>query len=182
MIQSLEKMDFNILKYITDHFHNVALDKVMPIITYLGNGGLIWIILSIVLMINNKYRKIGFLTLCSMVLGAILGEVILKQIFHRSRPFIELPGLELLIKKPLTYSFPSGHTLSAFAAAGVIGGMIKKFKQSVMILAILIAFSRLYLFVHYPSDILVGMVLGLLCAKIVLFFSRKMNRGQSPMI
>lgn len=175
MIQSLEKMDLNILKYINDHLHNVVLDKVMPMITYLGNVGLIWIIISLILIISKKYRKVGILTLCSMVLGTILGEVILKQIFQRSRPFIELSELKLLIKRPSTYSFPSGHTLSAFAAAGIIGGMIRRFKVLVMILATLIAFSRLYLSVHYPSDVLVGAVLGLLCAKIVLHFSKRTN-------
>jgi len=172
-------VDFNLLMQIYRATHNGIFDKIMPVITNLGYLGLIWILISIVLLINKKYRKVGILCIVAIILTSIAGEGILKNIIHRPRPFSEAPEMQLLIAKPTTYSFPSGHTASSFAAAYVISKGIKKLTLPVFILAALIAFSRMYLFVHYPSDILGGLLLGLICAKITMAFFNKFYAKKS---
>ena len=165
----IQKIDIAILEFINNNVQNPILDKIMPSITSLGDSGMIWIIISLILMISKKYRKVGVLSLLALTLSTIIGEGILKNIVQRPRPFYELTNIQLLIEKPPSYSFPSGHTGSSFAVAGVIGILIKKYKIPVMILAGLMAFSRMYLFVHYPTDILGGIVLGLSCSYIVTY-------------
>lgn len=171
----INNLDIWILDFINDNLHNPILDKLMMFITSLGNSGLIWIVISIILITIPKYRKVGVMALCALILTTILGEVILKNILQRSRPFTKVPDFELLIKAPLSYSFPSGHTGSSFAVAGILGSKFKKSRIYIYILAMLIAFSRLYLYVHYPSDVLAGVVLGSASAFIVLYlFSDKL--------
>jgi undecaprenyl-diphosphatase len=128
-------------------------------------------------MITPKYRKVGILTICALILSSILGEGLIKHLVKRPRPFIADPAVQLLIAKPLSYSFPSGHTTSAFAAAGIIVKMVKRYRAYVITLALLIAFSRMYLFVHYPTDIVGGIILGLVCSKIVIYFSKPSNHS-----
>lgn len=182
MIQLLEKIDMNLLKFIHDYPQNVIFDRVMPVITFLGDKGLIWILISLALIVSKKYRKIGIMTLGALVFSTIIGEGILKHLIRRSRPFLEVPSIHLLIAKPLSYSFPSGHTAAAFAAAGILATMLKKYRAYVIALALLIAFSRMYLFVHYPTDIIGGIIVGLICSKTVLYFfelvSEKLNSKQ----
>jgi undecaprenyl-diphosphatase len=168
ILQEFKKMDFSILNFIHNTTQNPVFDKTMPFITWLGNMGLVWIAISILLILNKKYRSIGIMCIAALILTAILGEAILKNIIQRPRPFLQVPVINLLITKPMSYSFPSGHTASSFAVVGIIFSTIKKFRIHAIILAILIAFSRMYLYVHYPSDILGGILLGLLCSKVVL--------------
>ena len=169
MIDVLQNLNIEILKFINDNFHSPIIDKFMIMITSIGNVGFIWILISLILMITPKYRKVGIMTICALILTTIIGEGILKHLIRRARPFTSFPDIKLLITAPTSYSFPSGHTGSAFAAAGILGAMIKKSKPYVITLAILIAFSRLYLFVHYPEDVLAGIILGLCSAQIVLY-------------
>lgn len=168
MIELLRQLDTNILMFIHDNIQNAVFDKVMPVITFLGDKGLIWIIISLALLISKKYRKVGIMAFGALALSTILGEGLLKHLIHRERPFVDIPTIHLIISKPLSFSFPSGHTISSFAVAGVLAKMIKKYSVPVFVLAFLIAFSRLYLFVHYPSDVFAGIILGLACSKIIL--------------
>lgn len=163
----LKKIDADFLLFIHNSVQNYIFDKTMPFITDLGNLGIIWIIISCLLLLNKKYRYVGTMCICSLLLSSILGEGILKHIFERPRPFVELSNIHLLIPKPSSYSFPSGHSASSFAAAGIIASEIKKFKWPVLTLAVLIAFSRIYLLVHYPSDVLAGIILGIICSRII---------------
>lgn len=167
-MNSLEKIDLNVLFIIQDKFHSAILDNIMPFITKLGNLGMIWVIFSILLLINKKYRKVGIMCACSLMLSTVLGEGILKHLIQRPRPFIEVPNIHILVSKPASYSFPSGHTASSFAAVGIIWSQLKRYRFPALILGILIAFSRMYLFLHYPSDILGGMLLGITSAIITL--------------
>ncbi len=173
MATLLKTIDINILRMIHEYSQNSIFDQVMPMITFLGNKGIIWILLCIVLFTQKKYRRIAAFALFALILSTVMGEGILKYLFHRTRPFLEVEDIKILVEKPLSYSFPSGHTASSFAVAGVIARTIERYKISVMVLAGLMAFSRLYLFVHYPSDVLGGMILGLSCAKIALMFYKK---------
>ena len=138
----------------------------MPFITSLGNGAIIWIGIALILIITRKYRKAGIIALMALVITSFFGEVIIKNIVHRARPFIGVEGLKLLIIEPTSFSFPSGHTGSSFAVASALAANIKGYGKYFLIPASLIAFSRLYLFVHFPSDIAGGIILGVLSAKL----------------
>lgn len=149
---------------------NPILDKFWVAITHLGDGGLLFILLALTLMVFKRTRKVGFMCLISILIGALLTNVFLKNLVQRSRPFMQT-DLDLLIKAPKDFSFPSGHTTASFAFAFV---MLKtKFKALgvafapiSVCLACLIAFSRLYLYVHYPSDILAGLVIAFIASHV----------------
>ncbi len=179
MLDSILSIDRWILEFIQTYMHNPFLDKVMPFVTKLGNLGVIWIVISIILILSKKYRKAGILAIYSLVIAAILGEGLIKNIIARPRPFMEISDIDLLIPKPTSYSFPSGHTASSFAATTAYVKMIdnKKIVIPLVLLACMIAFSRLYLMVHYPTDILGGVVLGLLSAKLAYKFCLKHRKS-----
>lgn len=175
MISIIHKLDNTILIFINNNMHVPITDKIMIFISSLGNWGMVWILISFFLIINKKYRKIGVMTFIALLLSTLLGEVLLKHLVHRMRPFTYVPAVKILIKKPLSYSFPSGHTASSFAAAGILVRYFKKYSIIILSLALLIAYSRLYLYVHYPSDVLAGIILGLACSEIInnLFYHKK---------
>jgi undecaprenyl-diphosphatase len=95
-------------------------------------------------------------------------------VVQRIRPSADIPEINMLIAKPLSYSFPSGHAASSFAVAGVLSKYFKKYAPEFLGLASLIAFSRLYLYVHYPTDVLAGIILGLICSRIIIYIFNKM--------
>ena len=163
-----QQIDLEVLIYIQAHIRNIALDYIMIFFTKFGELGFCWILLSLVLLINKKYRRVGFLTLVAIALGAIVGDIVLKHLVQRPRPFVAWPNISLIIKAPQTFSFPSGHALSSFAAATVLAKYLRPWAIPLFILAFLVAFSRVYLFVHYPSDVLVGAILGILIGRLVI--------------
>lgn len=173
MFQGIQNFDVTVLDFILKYGHNTLLDRIMPVITWLGNMGLIWIVVSVMLLINKRHRKTGILVLASLIIVSILGEGIIKPLVQRPRPFAGIPAYKLLISKPLTFSFPSGHTASSFAAAGILWREFRKYRGYILAGASLIAFSRLYLYVHYPSDIIGGIALGLFCSWIVRTLGKK---------
>ena len=177
MILLLQNIDNSILLFIKNNMHSDIMDGAMVTITSLGNGGAIWIIIAVLLMINKKYRKISFIVLGALILCTILGEEILKYVIQRIRPCVDIPVINMLIAKPLSYSFPSGHSASSFAAAGVLSKYFKKYTLVFFTLASLIAFSRLYLYVHYPTDVLAGIILGLICSKASIYIFNKINKN-----
>ena len=148
----------NIQSYLRCDF----LDAVMPVITTLGNGGVIWIVCAVVLLLIPKTRKIGVVLAVSLAIEALCCNVILKPLAARIRPFDMNTAVQLLISPPTDFSFPSGHTGAAFAAASALFFCKNRLWIAALVLAILIAFSRLYLYVHYPSDVLGGILLGIL--------------------
>jgi undecaprenyl-diphosphatase len=152
------------------------MDKVMVIITSLGNMGIIWVVISALLIMNKKYRSVGIMVLAALLLSTILGEGILKHVVRRIRPSANISAVNLLITKPLTYSFPSGHTTSSFAAAGILARCFKEYALEIFALASLIAFSRLYLYVHYPTDVLAGIILGLACSNVITYMFNKVSQ------
>lgn len=160
------ELEFGIL-YAINNLHNPILDKIMVAITNLGDAGVIWIGIAIILLFRKNTRKCGSLMLVSMALGLILGNVVLKNLIARERPCWIDSKIPLLIPIPHDYSFPSGHTLASFEAAVMIYLHSKKWGAISFILAILIAFSRMYLFVHFPTDILCGAALGTLISLLV---------------
>ena len=135
-------MEADILLWIQNNIRNDVLTPIFRFITTLGNAGVIWIVLSVGLLIPKKTRRVGALALVSLVFSALIDNVILKNVVARTRPYEVIEGLTSLVGVQKDYSFPSGHTGSAFAAAVVMG------------------LSRLYVGVHYPSDVLGGALIG----------------------
>jgi undecaprenyl-diphosphatase len=173
MINYLQCFDIKMLNLLNRRFRYALLDEIMPWFTAAGNGGLVWIIISIFLMSYENYRIEGYMIITSLLVTTIIGEGVIKHLIKRTRPFAELLENKLLISKPITYSFPSGHTASSFAAAGIFLAMNNEFSILVVILASLIAFSRIYLNVHYPTDVAIGIILGLLCSRLVITIFRR---------
>lgn len=167
MIESFTSFDLTVLQWIHSTFTSPALDYLMPKITALGNGGIVWIVAALVLLCRKQYRKYGFTLIVGLLAGVLVGNVFLKNLIERPRPsWNDLP-FTLLIANPLDYSFPSGHTLASVIAATILTMSNKKFGYIAIPLACLIAFSRLYLFVHYPSDVLGAALIGLLIGVLV---------------
>lgn len=152
--------EFAILDFIHGNMTNHVLDALMTFITSLGNGGIIWIIISAVMIITKKYRKTGIKIAVSLIFSFLVCNLCLKPIIARTRPF-ELKKAAIIIPPPSDYSFPSGHTAASFAASvTLIKNKRSPFSVCALILAFLIAFSRLYLYVHFPTDVFSGMILG----------------------
>lgn len=174
MIEIFKKVDNTILRWINVKFRNKTFDKIMPIITSAGNLGIIWIVISVLLITKKDYRVLGQTILIALVITTIIGEGVIKNIIKRKRPFYGDDDKELLISRPITYSFPSGHTASSFAVATVFIKTDNAASLEIMLLACLIAFSRIYLGVHYPSDVIGGGIIGTLCGLItvMLFMSK----------
>lgn len=157
-----------------------ALDFVMKYVTHLGDAGLLFIILTALLLGFKKTRIYGAVCASALALDVLSVNIIIKPLVARARPFTLRPDLLLLIAQPLDFSFPSGHTALAFAFASAIGAYSKKYQLWAYVLAGLIAFSRLYLYVHFPSDILVGAAIGLLCGYLArLIWRRSLKKLKS---
>ncbi len=159
---NITDIDFIVLDFIRDHFRCDFLDMAMPKITALGNKGFVWISAAAAMLVFPKYRKDGIKLGVSLGAGALIGNAALKNLVERARPCWIKPVEDMLISMPHDYSFPSGHTLSSFAAATVIMKANRKMGIAAYILASLIGFSRLYLYVHFPTDVLAGAVIGVL--------------------
>lgn len=168
-ISKRERFDTFILKQIRDKISNPVLDKIMVVFTMLGEFGAVWSLLGIALIIESKYRIIGLMILATLIFTTIMGEGIIKHLVKRSRPCKDMTQNDLVVRKPSTYSFPSGHTASSFAVANVLFACFTSVGVVFLIIASLIAFSRMYLYVHYPTDIIAGIALGLLCSQATMY-------------
>lgn len=159
----MNTFELKILEFIEEHFKCGFLDWFMPLVTKLGDGGIFWIIVAVVLLFTKKYRKVGAMMGVAMILGLLIGNLTLKPLIARVRPY-DMPGVDvnLLVEKLSDKSFPSGHTLVCFEAATVLMINDKRLGIPALIIAITVALSRLYLFVHYPTDVLAGVILGVL--------------------
>ena len=164
-----EGFDLPILDWIAATLWCPFLDAVMPVITMLGDAGIFWMIIAAMLLLFKKTRRVGLGMGFAMLMGLLLCNLTLKPLCQRPRPYdyqYDVFGkmIPLIIERQHDFSFPSGHTIASFEAAGVIMLNNKKWGITALVLACLIAFSRLYLYVHYPTDVLVSIVLGLALA------------------
>lgn len=145
-------------------WHNPLLDTWMVFITRLGNAGAIWIALGLVLLIFKKTRPVGIQVLIVLLIGALIGNVFLKNVIQRARPCWNNEGITLLIANPKDFSFPSGHTLASFSSATILFLNHRKWGALALVLASLMGFTRLYLYVHFPSDVIFSVFLGVCIA------------------
>ena len=159
----LSELDGDILIYIQDHIRCGALDMFFPKITLLGNAGIFWILLTIILLAVPKTRRAGMCSALALIMTVIVNNLLLKPVINRTRPYEVVEGLKYLGRKPVDASFPSGHTACSFASATALYKHIpRKYGVALLVLAVLIAISRLYIGVHYPSDVVFGMIDGIL--------------------
>ncbi len=170
--------EFQILDWVQAVFGGAVGDWFWPLFTRLGSGGLLWILLTIWVLFWKKDRRRGWTAVLALLLCLVIGNGLLKNLVQRPRPFSFVPEMPLLIAAPWDYSFPSGHTMSSFAAAYALSMGQARWKQVLLYgLAAAMAFSRLYLYVHFPTDVLAGLVLGLcmgvLAKKCVLYAEKK---------
>lgn len=192
-MQSILDFDFAVFRWVETCLWCPALDTLMTWITRLGDGGIVWIVLAALLLFSKKTRKYGIIAMLGLLFSLILNDNILKPLFARPRPFdldawkglFVYPGL---IEKPHGFSFPSGHTSSSFAAAvALVFSGKKRLYIPALVLAALVAFSRIYVHVHYCTDVLAGVVSGIACALLAaaLFkgierFLRHRNESKKP--
>ncbi len=163
MLDWLIGLDGGILLLIQEYVRNPVLTPFVRVVTALGNGGAVWILLTLLLLILPKTRRVGCMMAVALIGTLLVNNIILKNLFARTRPYEVIEGLTYLVPKPGEYSFPSGHSGSSFAAAGVMWKKLpKRYGIPAIVLASLIALSRLYVGVHYPSDVLFGMIDGIL--------------------
>lgn len=156
-------MEFTILHAI-QNLHNPLLDSIMVFLSTIANSGEVWIVIGILLLIFKKSRKTGVVVLLSLLFMLVTSNIVLKNVVMRDRPCWIDQTVQLLIDIPKDYSFPSGHTMAGFASATSIFFYHKRLGIAAYVLASSIAFSRLYLFVHFPTDILGGLIIGIALA------------------
>lgn len=170
--------DFPILDWIQHNLRNGFCDWFFPTITHLGDAGLFWILLTAILLIIPKTRKIGLCSALALILDLLICNVALKPLIDRMRPYnmeeYKTLGLELLTSIQKDASFPSGHTAGSFASAIAIIIYDRRLGIPAVILATIIAFSRLYVAVHFPSDVFAGALVGIAAAVIAYFITKKL--------
>ena len=166
--------DFPILDWIAANLRCAFLDTVMPVITILGDAGIFWIAVSIVFLLIPKYRKAGLSMGIALLMGLVICNLTLKPLCARIRPYdFYGQSMQLLVATPHDFSFPSGHPIASVEAATALAIHNKKLGIPALILAGLIAFSRLYLYVHYPTDVIVSIGLGIAFAFISSWLAKK---------
>lgn len=169
--------ELQIMDWVQSVFRCSFMDAVMPVITVLGDNGYVWLGLSFALMAFKQTRQTGFLIFGAIFIGAIICNATLKPLVERLRPCVVRPDLAILAACETGFSFPSGHTTASFAAAGVLMLTHARFAWTGMALACLIAFSRIYMGFHFPTDVLGGMVAGTLAAFIAVEGMKRIKRA-----
>ena len=152
---------------------NPVLTSILKFVTMLGEAGWFWILLGVLLLCSRKYRPCGVAVLLALLLDLVLANIILKPLVARPRPCWVRDTVEMLVRVPKDYSFPSGHTMASFAAAGALYFTKRTWGYWAMVLAFFMGISRLYFYVHFPTDVLAGLFLGLLCGYLGALFMKK---------
>ena len=172
MLDTIRSIDRWVIDNIS-RIHSPTLNIIMKAASRSANVGIIWWIVILPFIINREWRSIGLNFVISLCFAHVMGEGLIKHLVKRVRPCHGLDDDEQIINRPRFYSFPSGHTTASFSMVGVAiyRGLPLYVVIPILIAALLISFSRIYLRVHYLSDVLAGIVLGLTCSAIsVLFF------------
>lgn len=176
MLDFIQRLDVLLMLWLQNDVRCAVLNPIMIFFTTIGNVGAVWLALGAVFLCFKKYRRLGFHIIISIALFYVLNDLVIKQLVQRPRPFLAIEGLTVLVTKPASWSFPSGHACSSFAAAFVLTKTLKKKGSWSYLLAALIAVSRPYVGVHYVSDILAGAVVGTVGAIFCMMLFRKIER------
>lgn len=170
-MEAILNWDISVLFFIQEHMRSDFLTPIMRFITSLGYNGYLWIGLILILLCFKRTRKAALVAALSLALTFIVVNLIIKPVVARPRPYDAYPALIPLVDKLKDFSFPSGHTANGFAAALALFWMLpKKFTVWLVVLNALIAWTRLYVGVHYPTDVIVGFLISLVIARLVWYF------------
>lgn len=176
-MEFLTQLDGTVLLWIQEYLRRDFLDPIITFITSLGDAGWFWILLSVILLFTKKYRQVGFTGLLALLIGFLITNLWLKNMVMRIRPYEIVEGLTLIGKKAHDFSFPSGHSTASMAASSVFFvGMPKKFGIPAFLLGLFICFTRLYIGIHYPTDVLAGILIGFAAAFAAVWIMKKQNR------
>jgi len=164
-LDSLLYLDEEILIYIQENIRNAPADAVMKAVTHLGDIGILWVLMILILLLSKKYAKTALIMAVALSLGLLITNMILKNSVQRTRPFQNIENLFPLINKPEDWSFPSGHATSSIGCGLVmLRNLPKKYGVSGFTIGLMIAVSRIYLGVHYTSDVAAGALIGTISA------------------
>ena len=155
----MQAVEFAILNGIQEYLRSGVMDVLMPLVSRVNDHGEVWILLAVILLVCRRKRE-GVSVASALVMDLVACNLILKPLIGRMRPFMVNTAVELLLAAPTDGSFPSGHTAASFAAVFALKYSGSPLWKPAAVLAGVIAFSRLYLYVHWPSDILGGILLG----------------------
>ena len=176
-MNAIFNFDAAILLWLQNNLRNPVLNPIMIFITHLGDKGILWIALTILMVILRKTRRVGVTSMISMVIGLLVVNVALKNWVARVRPYELLEGLQLMIEKQHDFSFPSGHATNSLACAWVmLRRMDKKYGVPALVMALLISFSRLYVAVHYPTDVFAGILIGILAGELAMVIVKALRK------
>lgn len=171
----MQAFELGILNWIQLHCRCAALDVLMPAVSLICNHGEVWIVLAVILLLNKKTRRSGTVLAVALLLDYLVCNMTLKPLIGRIRPCDVNRAVKLLIRRPRDYSFPSGHSASSFAAVGALKASGSRLWAPALALGLLICFSRLYLYVHWPSDVLGGMALGVALGYLAWYLVRRLE-------
>ncbi len=171
MMDAITQWDFSILEALQG-CRTPFLDKFFSAVTHLGDHGILWIILALALLCIPRTRRLGLCVALALVLDLLLCNILIKPLVARPRPYA-LRELALLIDAPKDFSFPSGHAAASLAAASALALNRSRLTVPALAAALVICFSRLYLYVHYPTDVLAGILLGCLCGLMAWLICRR---------
>ena len=165
MLELIQRLDEQALRWIAETLRTPVMDKVFSLYTFLGNGGWAFVLLGLILLFFRSTRKAGVSSLAAMLLGLLVTNLTLKPLVSRPRPWVVMENFTTLVTSSDLNSFPSGHTCVAFAFGVALCAVLpqKWAKAAALIAAALMGFSRLYVGVHFPSDVIVGALVGTLC-------------------
>jgi len=156
----MQAAELSVLNWIQENLRSDILDSVMITVSRICNHGEIWILLAVMLLLTKKYRQSGICLANGIALDYLMCNLLMKPIIGRIRPFVVNTAAELLVAPPVDASFPSGHTAVSFAAVTALKTAGNPLWKPALVLAVCISFSRLYLYVHWPTDILGGIIVG----------------------
>jgi undecaprenyl-diphosphatase len=174
----IQNLDERLLRWIGDTLRVPILNDAVCYYTHLGDAGLLFIALAVLMLCFAKTRRAGGTALAAMALGMVVTNMTIKPLISRDRPWVVMEGFETLARSADQNSFPSGHTCAAFAFAIAVCTVLpwRWAKITAVLVAVLMGFSRLYVGVHFPSDVLAGAVIGSLCGLLANWIVSRMIR------
>lgn len=170
ILQKIKEIDIKTAYFFPKFYHHRFLSGTMKFIAGIGDFGMVWLVLVLLLSLNTKTQLLSQKMLAALLLATIVGQVTIKSLVRRKRPCHTFHDVDMLIPIPSDYSFPSGHTTSSFACATTVCFFFPRVGAICILFAFLMAFSRLYLFVHYLSDVTFAIILGISVGVIVMMF------------
>ena len=175
-----QEMDADILMWLQENLRQEGLNQFFSFFTRLGDNGELWIALLVVFLIIPPFRRMAVTAVVSLISTYLLVDFVIKPLAARVRPYITVEGLFSLVGPEKSYSFPSGHSATAFAVAYVLFRMLPaKYGAPILLVAALMAFSRLYVGVHYPTDVLAGVLIGVLVGEICYQTQKALSRSKA---